>query len=188
MRSPRTKLALAAASSGARLVPGAVDGFGNRAPGWGTEIEKRRGRWYVPRRSLRRARRILVGCAARTAGSRFSSRRPIGKLCGSPTVQSAWMRKGAAGRCTRSLSRFAPECLGESGPFCPICLGLRGGNALTLQPQYGQRLIACAIGSLPTRQVGRSATLRVLTEINNRGRQRAVIVRPDPTSEDLTRC
>ena len=68
-------------------------------------------------------------------GSRFPSQRPIEDIRAS-TVHPAQWREVAAGRCTRSLSRSAPFVQEESGPFCPICLGLRGGIPLTLPSQY----------------------------------------------------
>ena len=93
--------------------------------------EKRRGCCRYHRRSLRRARRILAAMPREPSGSRFSSQRPIEESSVPPTVQPALLREAAASGCTRCLSRFAPDFLGESGPFCPICLGLRGGIALS---------------------------------------------------------
>ena len=93
--------------------------------------EKRRGCCRCPRRSLRRARRILAAMPREPSGSRFSSQRPIEESSVPSTVQPALLREAAASGCTRCLSRFAPDFLGESGPFCPICLGLRGGIALS---------------------------------------------------------
>ena len=123
--------------------------------------EKRRGCCRCPRRSLRRARRILAAMPREPSGSRFSSQRPIEESSVPPTVQPALLREAAASGCTRCLSRFAPDFLGESGPFCPICLGLRGGITLSAPGVFPLR-IARAIGQLPTRSTGIRATLYLL--------------------------
>lgn len=119
--------------------------------------EKRRG---FPRRSLRCARKILAEFPREPVGSRFPNQRPFELLVLPERFTPALRRVYAAGRCSRSLSRFAPDFLGESGPFCPICLGpacwLRPLSAFAVFHFQQEH----AMGRFPTRIELKCFTLR----------------------------
>ena len=123
--------------------------------------EKRRG---FPRRSLRCARKILAEFPREPVGSRFPNQRPFELLVLPERFTPALRRVYAAGRCSRSLSRFAPDFLGESGPFCPICLGL----SCWLRPLSAFAVFNFqtdhAMGLIPTRVIAKAASLRIVMD------------------------